>query len=91
MNSRPLLLALAVTLANAAKPVVIDDTAYLAFAAHVAAHPLDPYGFELFWYDAPEPAMDAVVKAAAAHPVADLVSEPADLETIFLELYRGAA
>jgi ABC-2 type transport system ATP-binding protein len=39
---------------------------------------------------APEPAMDAVVKAAAAHPVADLVSEPADLETIFLDLYRSA-
>ncbi len=51
-------MALVVTLANAVKPVVIDDTAYLAFAAHAAAHPLDPYGFELFWYDAPEPAMD---------------------------------
>lgn len=58
MNPRPLVLALVVTLANAAKPVVVDDTAYLAFAAHVAAHPLDPYGFTLFWYDAPEPAMD---------------------------------
>jgi ABC-2 type transport system ATP-binding protein len=37
---------------------------------------------------APEPAMDAVVKEAAAHPVVDLVSQPADLEEIFLELYE---
>lgn len=58
MLTRPVVLALVVTLANAAKPVVVDDTAYLAFAAHVAAHPADPYGFELFWYDAPDPAMD---------------------------------
>ena len=38
---------------------------------------------------APEPAIDGIVKAAARHPVVDLVSEPADLEEIFLELYRG--
>ena len=37
---------------------------------------------------APEQAMDAVVKAAAAHRVVDLTSQPADLEEIFLELYR---
>ena len=39
---------------------------------------------------ASEAAMDAVVKTAARHRVVDLVSEPADLEEIFLELYRGA-
>jgi ABC-2 type transport system ATP-binding protein len=37
---------------------------------------------------APESAMDAVVKAAARSRVADLTSAPADLEEIFLELYR---
>jgi ABC-2 type transport system ATP-binding protein len=37
---------------------------------------------------APEPAMDAVVKEAAAHRVVDLISKPADLEEIFLELYE---
>ena len=37
---------------------------------------------------APETAMDAVVKTAARHEVVDLVSQPADLEEIFLELYR---
>jgi beta-exotoxin I transport system ATP-binding protein len=40
---------------------------------------------------APESAMDAVVKAAARSHVADLVSSPADLEEIFLELYREPA
>ena len=37
---------------------------------------------------APESAMDGVVKAAAKHRVVDLVSSPADLEEIFLTLYR---
>lgn len=39
---------------------------------------------------APETAMDALVKAASHHALADLVSQPADLEEIFLELYREA-
>jgi ABC-2 type transport system ATP-binding protein len=39
---------------------------------------------------APETAMDRVLKEVARHSVADLVSEPADLEEIFLELYREA-
>jgi ABC-2 type transport system ATP-binding protein len=37
---------------------------------------------------AAEAAMDGVVKTAAQHRVVDLVSQPADLEEIFLELYR---
>ncbi len=53
----PVSLALVLTLLNAAKPVVVDDTAYLLFARQIAAHPLDPYGFDLFWYREPEPAM----------------------------------
>ena len=52
-----LLAALALTLANAAKPIVIDDPVYVSVARQIEAHPSDPYGFELFWYDAPEPAM----------------------------------
>jgi 4-amino-4-deoxy-L-arabinose transferase-like glycosyltransferase len=57
----PTALAVIVTLANAAKPVVVDDTAYLTFARHLAHQPLDPYGFEIFWYTAPEPAMDVLL------------------------------
>jgi ABC-2 type transport system ATP-binding protein len=37
---------------------------------------------------APAAAMDGVVKAVAAHAVVDLVSTPAELEEIFLDLYR---
>ena len=37
---------------------------------------------------AAEPAMDALVKAASTHSIVDFVSQPADLEEIFLELYR---
>jgi ABC-2 type transport system ATP-binding protein len=39
---------------------------------------------------APETAMDELVKTVARHPIVDLVSQPADLEEIFLELYREA-
>jgi ABC-2 type transport system ATP-binding protein len=39
---------------------------------------------------APETAMDALLKAVAPHGIRDFVSEPADLEEIFLELYREA-
>lgn len=39
---------------------------------------------------APETTMDALVKLVARYSVVDLVSQPADLEEIFLELYREA-
>jgi ABC-2 type transport system ATP-binding protein len=71
---------------------------------HVAiafAEPVDPASFAaldgvrvvgseggVVRLSAPEAAMDGIVKAAARHRVVDLVSEPADLEEIFLELYR---
>lgn len=55
--SSPLALAAFVTLANAAKPVTVDDTAYLLYARHIAEHPADPYGFTIFWWAKPEPAM----------------------------------
>ena len=57
----PELLAAAVTLLNAAKPVVVDDTAYLLFARHLAADPTHPYAFALFWNDAPQPAMEILL------------------------------
>jgi beta-exotoxin I transport system ATP-binding protein len=36
----------------------------------------------------PESAIDALVKRVATHQLVDFVSQPADLEEIFLELYR---
>lgn len=59
--AHPLVLAAVLTLANAAKPVLVDDTAYLAFARHLAKNPFEPYGFELFWSDRPQPAMEIVL------------------------------
>jgi hypothetical protein len=56
----PLVLAGLVILLNALKPVVVDDAAYLAFARHIASQPLDPYGFSIFWYDVPQPAMEVL-------------------------------
>jgi hypothetical protein len=49
--------AIAYTLVNALKPLTQDDTAYYYYAAHIAEHPADPYGFALFFgEEGPEPA-----------------------------------
>jgi hypothetical protein len=50
------LLALLYTLLNCPKPLTIDDAAYFYYAAQIAQHPFDPYGFEMFWWQWPEPA-----------------------------------
>jgi hypothetical protein len=55
-----LLLALAYTLLNAVKPLTIDDTAYHAYAAHIAEKPLDPYGFSVYWWYQPEVANEVL-------------------------------
>ncbi|MDB5311121.1 MAG: hypothetical protein JWO38_5323 [Gemmataceae bacterium] len=60
LSASPTLLAVIVTLANAVKPVLVDDTAYLTYAHHIAHHPLDPYGFDIFWYTVPGPAMEVL-------------------------------
>jgi hypothetical protein len=48
--------AVILTVANAVKPLHIDDPAYYHNAEHLARRPLDPYGFNIFWYEYPEPA-----------------------------------
>jgi len=57
----PWFLALIVTLVNVAKPVLVDDTAYVAYARHIAKSPFDPYGFEMFWWTVPDSAMTVLV------------------------------
>jgi hypothetical protein len=52
-----LLLALLFTLLNAFKPLCIDDALYYYHAQQISQHPLDPYGFTIFWNDRPEPAV----------------------------------
>ncbi|MDQ2920905.1 MAG: hypothetical protein M3R52_04725 [Acidobacteriota bacterium] len=52
---KPLLvLALLFTLLNAFKPLCIDDALYYYHAQQISQHPLDPYGFTIFWNDRPE-------------------------------------
>lgn len=51
-----MLLAGLFTLLNACKPLLIDDTAYYYFAEHITQDPLHPYDFDIFWYEAPQPA-----------------------------------
>src|SRR5438067_723116 len=53
-------LALALTALNAMKPLQIDDTAYSYYARQAARRPLDPYGFEVFWYQYPQPANEVL-------------------------------
>lgn len=50
------MLALLVTVLGSLKPMHIDETAYYYYAAQIAEHPLDPYGFDIFWYQWPTPA-----------------------------------
>ncbi len=53
----PFTAALILTLLNSVKPLHIDDSAYYQYAAHISAHPLDPYGFEVYWGQRPDLAL----------------------------------
>ena len=53
-------LALLWTLVNAAKPLTVDDTAYFYYARQIASSPADPYGFSIFWYETPQPAIEVL-------------------------------
>ena len=55
--------AVSATLLNCIKPLHIDDAQYFLYAEHIARHPLDPYGFEVFWFQWPEPAMELLSPA----------------------------
>ena len=59
-----LVMALAITCIDAAKPLVIDDGAFYQVARQIALDPADPYGFELHWYAETMPAVEV-----AAPPV----------------------
>ena len=54
------LAALVLCASNALKPLVVDDPAFVAVARQIAAHPADPYGFEIFWYQKPQPASEVL-------------------------------
>src|SRR5580765_6704677 len=44
-----LTLAGLLTLLNCAKPLQVDDAAYVLYASQIAENPLLPYGFEVYW------------------------------------------
>jgi 4-amino-4-deoxy-L-arabinose transferase-like glycosyltransferase len=46
-------LAILLTFLNALKPLHVDDTYYHYYAAHIASHPADPFGFQVFWWEKP--------------------------------------
>ena len=52
--------AMILTLLNAGKVVVVDDTAYLRFAEQIMVNPLDPYGFRLMWSSGLDPAFETL-------------------------------
>jgi len=56
----PLALAIVLTIFNVPKPPCVDDPAYLAVARQISRHPFDPYGFQQFWYERPEPANEVL-------------------------------
>src|SRR5262247_1797612 len=55
-----LLGALALIAVDARKPLVVDDAAYVAFARQIRSDPGDPYGFEIFWGQDPQPAFEVL-------------------------------
>ena len=59
-RSSIVLAALLLTLLNAFKPLTIDDAVYYEYATHIAQNPLDPYGFEIFWGERPQPAFEVL-------------------------------
>jgi hypothetical protein len=63
------LLALAVlfTLLDAVKPLMIDDTAYRYYAVQAAEHPLDPYGFAVYWWSRPYVANEVLAPPGLAY------------------------
>ncbi len=67
------LLALAYSGLNALVPLQIDDAAYVYYARQAATHPLDPYGFAIHWYDAPDAANDVLAPPVLPFSVAPAV------------------
>jgi hypothetical protein len=62
-----LALALVYTLVDAVKPLTIDDAAYHYYAVQAAAHPLDPYGFQVYWWNRPYVANEVLAPPVLAY------------------------
>jgi len=62
-----LVVAAALTLLNAWKPLTIDDPAYYTCARQIARDPFDPYGYTLFWYEFPQPGFDILLPTGLSY------------------------
>jgi len=61
---RWIVLATLLTGLNAIKPIHTDDAAYFYYAQQWAQSASDPYGFEVFWTQWPEPAHELLAPPA---------------------------
>jgi hypothetical protein len=62
-----LALALLFTLLDVVKPLMIDDAAYHYYAVQAAQHPLDPYGFAVYWWSRPYVANEVLAPPGLAY------------------------
>jgi hypothetical protein len=62
-----LALAALVTVLNSLKPLHMDDGTLQTHAAHIANHPLDPYGFEILWHQRMSPAHQQLAPPVALY------------------------
>jgi hypothetical protein len=62
-----LALALLFTLLDVVKPLMIDDAAYHYYAVQAAYHPLDPYGFAVYWWNRPYVANEVLAPPGLAY------------------------
>jgi hypothetical protein len=62
-----LALALLFTLLDVVKPLMIDDAAYHYYAVQAANHPLDPYGFPVYWWARPYVANEVLAPPGLAY------------------------
>jgi hypothetical protein len=57
------LIALMACVPAFAKPLTIDDAAYIQYARHILHDPANPYGFDIFWTQEPESAHKVLAPA----------------------------
>ncbi len=59
--------ALVYTLLNALKPLHVDDPFTYYVSRQIVAAPLDPFGFDIYWYQWPQPAHEDLLAPVIAY------------------------
>lgn len=81
------IVAALITLLNAAKPLHIDDTFHYRVAEQILSEPLDPYGFDIFWLQWPQPVHEELIPPVLPYWLALGIGLLGGLH--FTGLYRG--